>query len=276
MSALNTTVPADIDPTWIGLLDGKMSGWLQTDTDELFRGFPVSASDTVLDVGCGGGFSALFCGSRGASITAVDISAEAVATLTQKLQEQGKARHIEGVVSDSDPLPVSDQWASRVVCQEVLEHVADPRRVVDELVRAGQPGALYLLSVPGELSETVQKAFAPADYYEHPNHIRIFSQASFVDLAESAGLDIIEYCPTGFFWAMWTSLHWAITGTKARTTGSSYSASHDPFSPPYDESLRDWALLWNKLIATPEGKAFKAEMDKVMPKTQVIIARKPG
>ncbi len=276
MSVLTTSVPADIDPTWIGLLDGKISGWLQTDSDELFRGFHVSATDTVLDVGCGGGFSALFCGQRGASITAVDISEEAVASVTQRLQEQGKASAIKGVVSDSDPLPINDQWASRVVCQEVLEHVADPRKVVDELVRAGQPGALYLLTVPAELSETVQKSFAPADYYEHPNHIRIFSKASFIELAERGGLEIIEYCSTGFFWTMWTSLHWAIAGTRAREEGSPYSASADPFSPPYDESLRDWALLWNKLIATPEGLAFKAEMDKVMPKTQVIVARKPA
>jgi hypothetical protein len=43
---------------------------------------------------------------------------------------------------------------------------------------------------------------------------------------------------------------------------------------PFDESLDRWAALWVKLTSTPEGLAFKHEMDKLLPKNQVIIARK--
>ncbi|CRO36601.1 hypothetical protein PAERUG_P12_London_17_VIM_2_11_09_04363 [Pseudomonas aeruginosa] len=39
----------------LGLRDAVLSGWFNQETDELFSGFPISAEDTVLDVGCGDG-----------------------------------------------------------------------------------------------------------------------------------------------------------------------------------------------------------------------------
>jgi len=274
VSVLAPHLPDDIDPGWIGLLDARMSGWYARETDELFRGFRISAQDNVLDVGCGDGVSALFCGERGAHVTCVDIDEGTISGIRALLQEQGTARGIEAFVSDSDPMPVADGYASRVICQEVLEHVADPARVIAELVRAGQPGALYLLTVPGERSEKIQQAFAPPDYFEHPNHIRIFSKDDFVAMAESAGLEVLDYSGNGFFWTFWACMHWAIVGAEARRNEGDYSAVQAPFAPPYDASLRDWANLWNRLIATPEGEAFKREMDGLLPKSQLILARK--
>lgn len=54
-----------------------------------------------------------------------------------------------------------------------------------ELVRVGQPGAQYLLTVPDPVAETVQKNLAPDSYFQKPNHIRIFQRDEFEQLVRS-------------------------------------------------------------------------------------------
>ena len=58
-----------------------------------------------------------------------------------------------GLVSNSLPLPLTNGYASKVVCMEVLEHIDQPEPFMAELVRMGRPGTQYLLSVPAQVDE---------------------------------------------------------------------------------------------------------------------------
>ena len=268
-------IPGHTDPDLVGLFDAQLSGWFLK--DELFRGFTVSGSDSVLEVGCGEGAVTLFCAKRAAHVTFTDIEASCVEAVEAKIVAQGSARDHRGLVCDSDPLLVPDESATRIICQEVLEHVADPARVMSELVRAGTPGALYCLTVPGEQGENIQKAFAPAGYFQYPNHIRIFSKDAFVSLVEDAGLEIVSYSGSGFFQVFWMGMHWSIEARKSDADRAGAPlAVRDTIKPPYDQSLHNWATLWHKLISTPEGIAFKHQLDALLPKNQIIVAKKPG
>jgi ubiquinone/menaquinone biosynthesis C-methylase UbiE len=274
MSVLGPDLPPVNDPRWVGLLDAQQSGWYLNETDELFRGFPITASDHLLDVGCGPGNATLFGARRGAQVTFTDVVAESIVELENKVRELGTARGFKGIVCDSDPLLVPDGEATRVTCQEVLEHVSDPDRVLAELVRVGQPGALYLLTVPGEQGEKIQEHFAPSMYFQHPNHIRIFSKDEFVALVENSGLELISYTPYGFYWFFGMCMHWAIQAAKGQDFKSQPFAVYASIKPPFDESFLSWATLWRRLISTPEGTALKSELDILLPKSQVILARK--
>jgi SAM-dependent methyltransferase len=276
----NAVKPVDmqpVDPSWVGLLDAKQSGWFLQDTSELFAGFAISEQDDVLDVGCGDGPTTLFCANRGAHVTFTDIDSESVAAVEAKVREQGKARGFEGIVCDSRPLHVPDSAFDRIVCREVLEHVDDPSEVMKELFRAGRPGALYLITVPGELGEQIQAHFAPKGYFSHPNHIRIFSREQFTRLVEQTGLTIDSYTANGFFWVFWMCMHWIIEANRTSTDPEAGpAATLDTIRPPFHENMHVWASLWHSLIQTPEGLEFKRQMDAVIPKNQVIVARKPG
>ncbi|MEZ1349725.1 class I SAM-dependent methyltransferase, partial [Pseudomonas aeruginosa] len=125
--------PAPVDPYMLGLRDAVLSGWFNQETDELFSGFPISAEDTVLDVGCGDGGNVHFCAMRGARIIIADIDAEKIARTRERLADT-PARELECLVSDCDPLPLADATATRVVSTEVIEHVDDPRQFLAELV----------------------------------------------------------------------------------------------------------------------------------------------
>src|SRR3990167_1146432 len=154
-------------------IDIHQSGWLQNDTGELVRGFAISAEDVVLDIGCGEGGYALFSARQGAEIILADVDADKLDTARARLEKEG-ARSVRTLVTDANPIPLDDGVISRVVAMEVLEHVDDPAQFMAELVRVARPGALFLLTVPDEIIEGVQKHIAPSVYFERPNHIRIF------------------------------------------------------------------------------------------------------
>ena len=133
--------PEYVDSRDCGLVDAVQSGWFLNASDELFSGFAISAEDVVLDVGCGAGGASLFSAQRGAHVVFSDEVAEKIEALREKLTRT-PARAVEGLVSDSNPLPLADAYATRVIALEVLEHVDDPAAMIPDLVRVGRPGAL--------------------------------------------------------------------------------------------------------------------------------------
>ncbi|MGH7172740.1 MAG: methyltransferase domain-containing protein, partial [Gemmataceae bacterium] len=156
---------------------------------------------------------------------------------------------------------LSDGFATRIVAQEVMEHVDDPRQFLGELVRIGRPNALYLLSVPDPASESLQKSLAPAAYWSKPNHLRIFGREEFERLVRDAGLEIEKRLSYSFFWAMWWLLFWS--GEGDFEIGS-----------PGTAVLTHWHKTWTALLKTPNGPRIKQALDDLIPKSQVVVARK--
>lgn len=251
--------PERIDPFMLGLHDAMLSGWFNQETGELFKGFPVTADDTLIDVGCGDGGNVQFCARRGARIIVADIDAAKIEATRQRLVDT-PARSVECHVTDCNPLPIPDGTATRVVSTEVIEHVDDPAQFLSELVRVGQPGALYLLSVPHPSSEDLQKDIAAPVYFQKPNHIRIISEEQFKAMVSNAGLEIISHSQYGFYWSMWMLLFW--------------EAKVDLSSPDHP-MLNHWAQTWKTVLDSPRGAQIKEALDAVVAKSQVIIARKP-
>ncbi|MFI8482093.1 methyltransferase domain-containing protein [Pseudomonas sp. NPDC078700] len=261
-----------VDARDCGLVDAVQSGWFQNATDELFTGFAISAEDVVLDIGCGAGGATLFCANRGAHVVFTDVIADKIEALTDKLA-QTPARAVEGMVSDSLPLPLADDYATRIIALEVLEHVEDPAQVLGELVRVARPGALFLLAVPDPVGEHIQKDCAAPHYFSHPNHIHIFEREAFAELVKGAGLVIERRASYGFFWTMWMLMYW----TQQKHSGEHDSGeTHDVVHPPYSALVEDWSSLWRRLIDMPEFSPVKQNLDSLMPKSQVIVARKPS
>jgi ubiquinone biosynthesis O-methyltransferase len=95
---------------------------------------------TVVDLGCGGGFMAEALARRGATVIGVDPSEPAITAARAHA-------HAEGLAIDyqvGEAIPVPDSSVDCVVCVDVLEHVADLDRVLDEITRVLKPRALFL------------------------------------------------------------------------------------------------------------------------------------
>lgn len=263
--------PGLASPRDVGFHDAVLDGWFSGTTGELLKGFKISADDTVLDVGCGEGAATLYAVRQGASVIFTDSEQGKVRDLARQVSALTQAPSL-GLVSNSLPLPLAAGCASKVVCLEVLEHIDTPEPFMAELVRMGRPGAQYLLSVPAAVGEHLQKGICPDSYYQSPNHVQIFTHERFAALVEGAGLIIEHRQASGFFWVMGLIFFWA----SERAAGHDLSgAVHDRIAPPYPPLMKSWARTWQDLLAQPDGLAIKHLLDQLMPKSQVIIARKP-
>lgn len=104
----------------------------------------LAAGRRVLDAGCGIGYGAALMAEAGAAeVVGVDISETVV--------EAARARVPEGVTlttSDVASLPFGDGAFGLVVCFEVIEHVEDALRVLDELRRVVATDGLLVVSSP--------------------------------------------------------------------------------------------------------------------------------
>jgi 2-polyprenyl-3-methyl-5-hydroxy-6-metoxy-1,4-benzoquinol methylase len=102
----------------------------------------------VLEIGCGRGAFAALLAQKGADVTAADFSPAAVKHATRL------AGHFGATVLEADiqELPFADQAFDVVVSQETLEHVPDPDRGLEELVRVTKVGGLVIVTTPNYFS----------------------------------------------------------------------------------------------------------------------------
>ncbi len=226
-------------------------------------GFDLRASDTVLDVGCGPGDVCAYAGSLGADVIGVDVEPELVERTAAAVAGTG-ARSFRGVAAGAESLPLEDGCADAIVCTEVLEHVDDPVAAARELARAGRPGARYLVSVPDPMSEELMQAVAPSWYFRKPYHVRIFEGDALADLLRSVGLRVEARHTCGAYWSFWWALRMSLGEPK-------------PYEPvPESALLRHWEGLWDELGRAPGGPSLARALDRLVPKSQVIVASKPG
>jgi 2-polyprenyl-6-hydroxyphenyl methylase/3-demethylubiquinone-9 3-methyltransferase len=96
----------------------------------------------VLDVGCAGGFMAEALDERGAIVTGIDPAEEAIAAARAHARQNG--RNITYDVGVGEALPYGDGSFDAVVCVDVLEHVSDLNKTIQEIARVLKPGGLFL------------------------------------------------------------------------------------------------------------------------------------
>ena len=106
-------------------------------------GVPVAGA-TVVDVGGGAGYLTDALRSAGARVLCVDVDAGEMA---------GRGELPAGAVLGSAlDLPLRDASVDICLSSNVLEHVADPQRMADEMVRVTRRGGLVYLSYTNWLS----------------------------------------------------------------------------------------------------------------------------
>lgn len=258
------TVPEDtsidaLDVTRLAWDLERREGWLNKERSEVLPGLDVTPADTMIDLGCGDGNIAVFCAEQGAAMIVADIDPANVARTKERIAE-ASGRDARGIVTDSNPIPLNDCSVTRAVCTEVLEHVDDPDIVLAELFRIGRPGALYLLTVPGVLSEHTQAVLGPPQYFERPNHIRIVEPEGFRAMVERAGLLVDHYSGDNFHQSMNLIFCWQ---------------SGLPLGQPH-HALTLWLRAWQMATEGRRGPDLTKALNAALPRRQIIIARKPA
>lgn len=129
----------------------------------LARGLLAGAA--VVDLASGEGYGAAWLAEVAASVVGIDIDEGSV-----RHSRAQYARHdnLSFAVGDIQSLPLADDCVDAVTCFEAIEHVHNPRAVVEEVVRILRPGGLLLISTPNKAEYADQRD------YDNEFHIHEF------------------------------------------------------------------------------------------------------
>ena len=152
----------------------------------------------ILDVGCGDG-SALATAARhnpGHHVAGIDWSADAL----RQARTNGLTT-IRGTIETR--LPIADGTADVVIMSELIEHLVDPDRALEEVRRVLKPGGHLLLSTPnlaawynrGLLAAGIQPVFSEVSLrgvFGRPGsvvagHLRLFTRRALTEFLTASG-----------------------------------------------------------------------------------------
>ena len=116
-----------------------------------FREISLKAGMRLLDAGCGGGRHLCEAiGKTGVNCVGVDLNWEDLCK-TKGVLSLMDPEQVDGwiiAIADVTKLPFSDSCFDVVICSEVLEHVADNKTAIAELVRVLKPLGDLVVTVP--------------------------------------------------------------------------------------------------------------------------------
>ena len=115
----------------------------------------IKTGDTVLEIGCEAG-NLLLALPAAARLVGFDISHKALQAARSALKGVGKS--VEFVQGNAEePLPFEEGEFSVIICSEMLEHVHNPRRVLEQIYRIATPATRIILTVPYERPKLIIK-----------------------------------------------------------------------------------------------------------------------
>jgi SAM-dependent methyltransferase len=112
----------------------------------LLEQVPFTATDRLLEVGCGEGGNLELLQTTPAHTVGVDFSRAKVGWAL------GRVRRARFVCSDAGRLPFRGACFDVILCRDVLHHVTDKSRVVEEMVRVCCPSGRIVIIEPNGLS----------------------------------------------------------------------------------------------------------------------------
>lgn len=103
------------------------------------------AGKNVLDIGCGGGILSESMAVRGACVTGIDLSEDALAVARLHLLETGReVSYLQ--ISAEEHAAARPAFYDAVTCMEMLEHVPDPASIVRSAATLVKPGGQVFFS----------------------------------------------------------------------------------------------------------------------------------
>ncbi|AFS47879.1 methyltransferase family protein [alpha proteobacterium HIMB5] len=149
---------------------------------------------SILDIGCGWGLALLYFKKKGFDCYGFDPAKEAV--------DYGCKKGLQIKHAGLEGMNVFDNKKFNMVTMfNVLEHLADPIKSINQIKDILLPNGILMIDVPNEFNDfqtSGRDVHGLNDWWvAPPNHLNYFSKDSLVNLLESLGFKI-EICEASF------------------------------------------------------------------------------
>lgn len=118
---------------------------------------------SVVDVGCGGGILSEGLAQAGAEVTGIDLNNDLIDIAKLHLYESKLNINYSCTRIESFSLE-NQQMFDVIVCMELLEHVEDPKTVIQNCMALAKPGAKLFFSTINKNLKAYLKAVIAAEY----------------------------------------------------------------------------------------------------------------
>ncbi|MBL1140649.1 MAG: class I SAM-dependent methyltransferase [Proteobacteria bacterium] len=105
------------------------------------------SGDKILDIGCGNARDIAYILEQGAEIIGIDISEGMILEAKKDLEKLGY-KNVTLEVGDATNLAYADNQFDKVLCSEVIEHIPNADKALNEMWRILKPGGHLILSTP--------------------------------------------------------------------------------------------------------------------------------
>lgn len=133
---------------------------------------PLAEGKTVLDLGCGEGYGTDLLASRAAKAMGADLAPEAI----YHARRTYRRPNLSFLYMDIYHLGLEDACCDLVCSLQVIEHMHEPRGLVEEALRVLRPGGLCAISTPNRLIISPGR-----EEPVNPFHIFEFDHRQFLD-----------------------------------------------------------------------------------------------
>ena len=229
------------------------------------RHFPIQAGERVLDLGCGSGRHTVEACRWPCRAVGVDLGRQELRVaryMLADLQRRGIAPgHADFVMADAQHLPFRDGAFDKVMCAEVLEHIADDLAGIRELVRVLRPGGDIAVSVPSYWPEVLFWTISWEYWHTPGGHVRMYRPGEMWRKLEEHGVRLRSERQRHSF----QTLYWFVR--------CAFGKDNDYFPPT---RLLTRAISWYHNRRRARLLEYvEAVLDLVMGKDTIIYGAKP-
>ena len=187
----------------------------------------LERGDTLLDYGCGSGHFVRYAREHGARAEGYDLYSEAFKDAS-----------------------VLDHSYDFVTAQDVLEHVDDPRALVDDLRSYAGPGGRMAIGTPNADAIDLHHPLDQVGPLHQPYHRHIPSAAELQRLASAGGWRVVEFRKDLPLGAWVPFANWAFLLRYSKSAGGYLDALCDPISSQLNHILAHPSLIFWGLLGS--------------------------
>jgi ubiquinone/menaquinone biosynthesis C-methylase UbiE len=190
---------------------------LKNETDMAFRRraltvfeyLELTDGDRLLECGCGRGFYLNMIRELSrCEATGIELDPPVIAVARDKVGSRG----VSLLRADITRLPFRDAQFNKILFSEVLEHIPDDRRALEEIRRVLEPGGVVAVTVPNAryplLWDPLNRVLE--DLFDRPirtgifsgiwaNHERLYTKTQLEKVARDAGFTIEDLRPLTYY-----------------------------------------------------------------------------